>query len=125
MSGHLTKNQLEELKNDLLELKERLRNEIMSYSGEVANTTYSGRNTTDSTHDDDFAEAGSETYEKERDLALVESLRVQLDRVEQSLARMESGDYGVCANCGADIPFERLKAIPYTDRCLECKKREA
>lgn len=124
MSKHLTKKQLEELKNDLIELRKRLLEEVKSHSSNVSSQVFSAGNITDSTHDDDFAEAGSETYEREKDQAIVEYLKSELQKVEESLSRMESGDYGVCRKCGAHIPFGRLKAIPYTDLCLECKKKE-
>lgn len=123
MSGHLSKKQLNELKTSLLELKRRLQEELKSYSGEISNSALSGSNSVDSTHDDAFAEAGSQTFEREKDLALIESLRTELEKVEESLAKIEEGTYGVCSNCGADIAYERLKAIPYTDRCLECRKK--
>ena len=40
--------------------------------------------------------------------------------LEHSLERADEGSYGVCAECGKDIPFERLEAVPDTDYCVEC-----
>lgn len=37
--------------------------------------------------------------------------------------RMQEGSYGVCADCGTDIPFERLKAFPGALRCIRCQER--
>jgi len=36
--------------------------------------------------------------------------------------RMQTGTYGVCIDCGADIPFERLLAYPTAKRCIDCQQ---
>lgn len=38
-----------------------------------------------------------------------------------SLRRVEEGTYGVCTECGVDIPFERLNAAPLAHRCIDCQ----
>jgi RNA polymerase-binding protein DksA len=38
-----------------------------------------------------------------------------------SLRRIEEGTYGVCTECGVDIPFERLTAAPLAHRCIDCQ----
>jgi len=38
--------------------------------------------------------------------------------------KIEQGTYGICENCGATIPFERLKARPVTTMCINCKELE-
>jgi DnaK suppressor protein len=43
-----------------------------------------------------------------------------LAEIEQSLRRMETGEYGVCGVCGEAIPIARLNAIPWTRRCVNC-----
>ncbi|MFW5836456.1 MAG: TraR/DksA family transcriptional regulator [Desulfovibrionaceae bacterium] len=46
--------------------------------------------------------------------------RTRLHRLEAALARLDSEDFGVCAECGEDIPFARLKAMPEAVLCVEC-----
>ena len=48
--------------------------------------------------------------ERERD-------RQELLGVEEALERMDTGRYGVCVDCGRQIPFERLQAVPATLYC--------
>ena len=36
-------------------------------------------------------------------------------------ARMDEGSYGICTNCGQDIAFERLRANPGAERCIQCQ----
>lgn len=43
--------------------------------------------------------------------------------VEHALARLESGDYGVCEDCAQPIPPERLRALPEATRCVRCRRR--
>ncbi len=38
-----------------------------------------------------------------------------------SLRRIDEGTYGVCTECGVDIPFERLTAAPLAHRCVDCQ----
>lgn len=44
-------------------------------------------------------------------------------KIRRALARIEEGTYGICLNCGEDIPIARLRARPVTDHCLNCKAR--
>jgi DnaK suppressor protein len=45
----------------------------------------------------------------------------QVNAVREALFRMDRGGYGVCADCEAPIPFERLFAQPNTPRCIRCE----
>ncbi len=40
-----------------------------------------------------------------------------------SLRRVDEGTYGVCVDCGVEIPFERLRASPMAVRCVDCQMR--
>ncbi len=40
-----------------------------------------------------------------------------------ALARLDSGDYGTCVDCGQDIPPARLLAQPFAIRCIPCQER--
>jgi RNA polymerase-binding transcription factor DksA len=44
----------------------------------------------------------------------------EIRMIEAALARMSSGDYGVCMKCGADISEARLDVLPYTPFCSTC-----
>jgi DnaK suppressor protein len=48
---------------------------------------------------------------------------MELRAVEAALARVHEPDFGVCADCSAEIPFSRLLANPSAARCLACQRR--
>jgi RNA polymerase-binding transcription factor DksA len=45
---------------------------------------------------------------------------LEIRMIQAALARLEEGEYGVCVNCGEDIPIERLNAVPHAPRCTTC-----
>jgi DnaK suppressor protein len=46
------------------------------------------------------------------------------DKIEAAIQRIEGGGYGCCGQCGAQIPQNRLDAIPYAAECVQCASRE-
>lgn len=47
----------------------------------------------------------------------------ELRGLEAAHGRIESGEFGVCVDCGRDIAFERLRATPTAIRCIDCQTR--
>jgi RNA polymerase-binding protein DksA len=45
----------------------------------------------------------------------------ELRMLDAARARMGDGSYGICTNCGQDIAFERLRANPGAERCIQCQ----
>src|SRR6185369_850466 len=43
--------------------------------------------------------------------------------LEAARARLKSGEYGICIDCGNDIGYDRLKAFPSALRCIQCQER--
>lgn len=77
-----------------------------------------------STYDNHPADVASETFEREKDIALREDQRTRLAEVDAALSRIQNGDFGRCTKCGAQISSERLEAIPFAARCLACQTQE-
>jgi DnaK suppressor protein len=59
--------------------------------------------------------------ERELELALDAREMSELTAVDAALKRIEDGVYGVCADCGVDIPAPRLHAAPEAPRCIACQ----
>jgi RNA polymerase-binding transcription factor DksA len=65
-----------------------------------------------SAYDQHPADLGSETFEREKDLAILEGLETELAEVEAALRRLDDGTYGIDEVTGERIAPERLEALP-------------
>ena len=72
----------------------------------------------------DVIDIASSTIGDELTLQLAETEVQELRQIEDALARIHSGSYGVCKNCGTIIPRNRLKALPFATLCVKCKEAE-
>jgi YteA family regulatory protein len=77
-----------------------------------------------STYDNHPGDLGTETFERSKDLALLERDAFRMLRIDAALERMDTGEYGRCKACGAFIPLERLDAMPTADHCVEHEPRQ-
>jgi len=110
---HLTPEQIEELKNILLEWRNQLIEDTKRNTGEAL--SFEGA--------DEMERAEAETS---RILTLrnLDRERKLLKRIEQTLQKIEYGVYGICESCGAEIPYERLKVRPIASLCIKCKEKQ-
>jgi len=67
-----------------------------------------------------MADLGTDSYEQELSLELMDSVRRLIGEIDDALGRIENGTYGICEVNGEVIPKERLRAIPWTRCCLAC-----
>jgi RNA polymerase-binding protein DksA len=74
--------------------------------------------------DEDFADAGTATFERERDLSIRNNIRDLIDQMTRAINRIEEGTYGTCERCGQPIDAARLRELPHASLCLDCKRRE-
>jgi DnaK suppressor protein len=63
------------------------------------------------------ADIGTETFERERDMSLLEQIEAELRDVRHALRRLEEGTYGLCEACGRPIGDDRLEAQPAARFC--------
>lgn len=74
--------------------------------------------------DENPAEAGTATFEREKHLSIANNVQDLLDKSSKALDKIAQGSYGICEVCGKPISPERLKALPHALMCIECKKAE-
>jgi RNA polymerase-binding transcription factor DksA len=65
------------------------------------------------------ADVGTETFNRERDLSILERVEAELADVEHALRRLDDGTYGTCEACGRPIDEGRLEAMPAARFCLD------
>jgi len=66
-----------------------------------------------------MADLGTDNYEQEFALGLMDSERKLLREIDNSLVRIEEGTYGICEGTGKPIPKARLEAQPWARYCVE------
>ena len=71
------------------------------------------------------AAAASQVFAQQRDLALRDRSDHQLVLVDEALARLDGGTFGTCVRCGRPIAPERLEALPWAARCIDCQRLAA
>jgi DnaK suppressor protein len=71
------------------------------------------------------AAAASQVFAQQRDLALRDRAAAQLVLVDEALARFEAGTFGLCVRCGRPIAVDRLEALPWAARCIDCQRLAA
>ena len=77
-----------------------------------------------SSSDQHMADAGTETFEREKDMSILSGVEAELADVEWALRRLADGSYGTCQACGRPIGTARLDARPATRFCIEDQSRK-
>jgi RNA polymerase-binding transcription factor DksA len=111
---------------DTQQVEKRLRERADEIATRRDQLTRSGENMLDSEladYDQHPADAGTETHEQQLDETTDMMLAAEADNVTTALARLAAGDYGMCVDCGKEIPPARLEAIPEAVRCIDDQAR--
>lgn len=69
----------------------------------------------------DVSDQASAEEDQRFSMRIMEREQNLLKKVNEALERMKNQTYGICEQCGEDIPYKRLKARPVTTFCIECK----
>ncbi|WP_377891268.1 TraR/DksA C4-type zinc finger protein [Alkalihalobacillus sp. R86527] len=116
----LTTNQLRSfktiIKNRLAEIKQQENFEQEDFG---LSQTFVQQSTGElSNYDNHPGDTGTELFEREKDLSLDEHLKQEKAELNRALQRINQGKYGVCEECGREIAFERLEAMPTAVTCV-------
>ena len=109
-----------EIRARLQREQQRLQTEIAGLQDGISSQTYGEDEGSDtaSTHPGD---EGSELFEREKNLTVLNTLQVSLRDVEAALLRLDAGTFGSCGNCGKAIGDKRLEAMPSAIYCIDCQ----
>ena len=69
----------------------------------------------------DSNDAAQHDADRTVDFAVADRETVELAAVADALRRLAAGSYGRCDDCGAEVPFERLRLEPWARRCVACE----
>ncbi|MDR2998672.1 MAG: TraR/DksA C4-type zinc finger protein [Microbacterium sp.] len=100
----------------------RLRAEAAARAESAASALQELVHDREGSNDDDEHDPEGVTLSSEwsRLSALADAAADELRQVDDALARVDAGTYGICAGCGKPIPAERLEVRPFADRCVAC-----
>jgi len=82
-----------------------------------------GELTGDVEYSDGFADAAASTAERSEVLGIVNNLTKLLRDVDEALARVDEGTYGLCKSCGKEIGADRMEFRPTSRYCVDCKAK--
>jgi DnaK suppressor protein len=110
-------------------LQARLRGDVEQLQDEAFSTSESGSEQRSSNH---MAEMGSDAWDLDFSLQLVESDQGVLEEISHALKKVDEGTYGLCELCleqglpetKAKIPKTRLQAIPHARNCVDCERKK-
>jgi RNA polymerase-binding protein DksA len=108
--------ELSKFRKILLEKKKLIQGNVSKMEDEVL------KNSDRDISVDHMADNGSDNFEQDFNLSLIENEGQQLREIEEALARIDDKSFGQCEACHSAIASERLKAIPYARLCIECQK---
>lgn len=105
---------LAKVRKGLEEMKQKLESELDS---ELRAERESNKDEGMDTYD-----LASEERDREINFILSDRERIKMKSIEDALARVEEGTYGVCESCGLEIGEERMQALPFTRLCRDCQQ---
>jgi DnaK suppressor protein len=71
--------------------------------------------------DEEGGEGGTSNVDRELDLILSGQALAAITEIDLALGKIEAGTYGICEQCGKEIPEPRLEALPHASLCVSCK----
>lgn len=116
MSTHLTPGQRALMESALLQRRQQLDRQIAEQLHGATRTEHAREMLLQ-----DGDDAPARDADREVDLARSDHNLAELGAVNDALSRLRTPAYGLCSDCGADIPFERLQHHPHVLRCVACQ----
>jgi DnaK suppressor protein len=119
----MKKSEAKEFKNLLLTLRSRLRGDVTGMADAALRKTRAESSGDLSSMPIHMADLGTDAFEQEFTLSMMEHEGNALEQIEGALERIEDGVYGVCVECESKIPKTRLQVLPYTPHCVKCAEK--
>jgi DnaK suppressor protein len=120
----MTPQELEKLKSGLLAEKQQIELELKEFT--VENPAVKGDYKTkfpEVNESDTSDEKAQNVTEYERNRATEQMFESRLKEINDTLSRINDGEYGVCEKCSYPIDVKRLKAMPVARVCMDCSKK--
>jgi len=108
---------LEEIKNELFKKKQEL-------GSNVSNELDDMREAAEGHHLADMDDLGGDAHDEETQYKILEIESAELGQIDMALERINNGTFGMCETCEKPITPDRLRALPFTNLCITCKRQQ-
>ncbi|MDX1660150.1 MAG: TraR/DksA C4-type zinc finger protein [Gemmatimonadota bacterium] len=121
----MKKKRLETLEEKLLEERQQVLKELGVFEEEYADTTRDSAGDL-SAYSFHMADQGTDAMEREKAFLMASKEGRQLWQIDAALRRLykQPEEFGKCLECGEEIGWDRLEALPYATLCIACKEKE-
>ncbi|RPJ77761.1 MAG: TraR/DksA family transcriptional regulator [Acidobacteria bacterium] len=116
--SHMNKARYEDLKQMLEERRRQILSQVHEKMRDVRTENVSGKVNTVL----DPGESSEAGIQEDIEFALIQMKAETLNKINEALGRLEEGAYGNCFECGEEISHQRLRALPFAVRCIECEE---
>ena len=123
MASGLKNEELVSFRQVLQTLRSRLRGDLDQMTDEALRRDMAGGTGNLSNVPLHLADLGTDNYDQEFTLGLIENEQGTLELINEALDRMERGEFGQCVECAEPISKPRLQAIPYARHCIRCARK--
>jgi len=123
MASTFKTEELGSIRDTLEGLRSRLRGDLDQMTDEALRRDNAGGTGNLSNVPLHMADVGTDNYDQEFTLGLIENEQGTLELINEALGRMEKGTYGQCVECDEPISKPRLQAIPYARHCIQCARK--
>ena len=120
----MRKTDLQRFRKMLLEEKERVSQSLANHEKLIKHQDGQSGLETGKAHSNHMADQGSDEFQYESTIKLANKEGRYLYNIEEALKRIEDGSYGKCLGCNKAISLPRLRRLPNTRMCIECKEKE-
>jgi len=121
----MTKKELEHFKAIILEKKKEVIKNLEYLRSTILDSTTREATGDHSAYSYHMADQGTDNMEREKAFLFAARDEKYLKQLDMALERIENGTYGICRVCQEEIDHKRLKAVPTTTICFNCKVAES
>lgn len=120
----MNKQELKIYKEKLLNIKNTVQGNIQQLGRDTLKKTQKEASGDLSSYTLHMADMASDSYERDFAFDLVNNEQELIYKIDESLRRMDEGEYGKCQVCGKKISKARLNIVPYATLCVPCQQKE-
>ena len=117
---HLTEQEIQKYRNVLVTMLTGLSSHVTEMADKALHSD-SGELSKVPLH---IADAGTDNFDQEFTLSLAEAGSQSLPLIEAAISRIAEGTFGICEECGVNIPRARLNAVPFAHLCVKCASEQ-